>query len=185
MVTAYIDESGRRRADDACVYALAAVLIDDEHHDPVAEALRDLRYGRNQVIHWRDERQERRALIVKALAELPIHGIVTVNVYENTANTERARRFCLRRLLPELADRGVEAAVFEARQENQNHRDRSVVTALRKAREIPTTMTVDWSPPTLPPLWAADVVAGVVTWWLGGEGAYFDRLAARIDLIDP
>ena len=62
MLIAYVDESARRRRDEATsVYTLAAVLVDASAVPEVRDAMMRLRYGKSPVVHWRLERAERRA----------------------------------------------------------------------------------------------------------------------------
>lgn len=185
QLTAYIDESARRRRDEStCAYTLVAVLVAEDAAETVRTSMRALRYGRSQVVHWRVERPERRKLIAAELAELPVTGVVTVCLHAREVKSERARRRCLVRLLVELAARGIDRVVFESRRGPLDAADRQVLTGLRKAGTVPAQMLVVWEPPAAPELWVADCIAGAVSWWLGGDGRYFEPLQKLITLVD-
>lgn len=52
MLTAYVDESARRRQGEVtCVYTLAAVLVADDAEEKVRGVMKSLRHGRSRVIH--------------------------------------------------------------------------------------------------------------------------------------
>lgn len=185
MLAAYVDESARRRQGEAtCVYALAAVLVATREANSVREAMMGLRHGRSRVIHWRVERAERRKLIAAAIADLPVVGVLAVCLHRAEIKSERARRRCLVRLLAELDARGADCVVFESRRQRQDEADRAVLTGLRKAGAVSTSMVVRWELPDAPELWVADCVAGAVSWWLDGDGRYWGPLEKLITLLD-
>jgi hypothetical protein len=185
MLTAFIDESGRRRVDDLCVYALAAVIVDVSDMADCRLAMDGLRYGKSPVVHWRVERPARRSLIAKRLAGLPIQGAVAVAMYTQGTRSERARRQCLSRLLPELQQRGISEAELESRGTTLDHRDRQLLTGLRKSHQVSDRMIVRWGLPSVEPmLWAADCLAGSVTSWFGDETQYLHLLAEMVALIE-
>lgn len=134
-------------------------------------------------MHWREERPARKRVIADAVAEMPLTGVVAVCLHDAEIKGERARRLCLVRLLAELSSRGVDEATFETRNE-QDRADLSVLTGLRRSASIRPGMSISWLPPADPALWAADVIAGAVSWWLDGDGQYWPRLSPLIDLID-
>ncbi|MCX4516034.1 hypothetical protein OHA27_38770 [Streptomyces sp. NBC_01619] len=185
MLIAYVDESARRRqGEDVCVYTLAAVLVEAESVLEVRETMQSLRYGKSLLVHSRLERAARRAVLVEAIAQLPVVGIVTVCLHRTDTRSERARRRCLVRLLSELSVRGVDRVVFESRHA-QDAADRAVLTGLRKASAVSHTMTVTWALASADAgLWAADCLAGAVSWWLDGQGQYFEVLAPLTTILD-
>lgn len=110
VLSAFVDESCRQRSgEDTAVYVLAAVLVESEQAEVVQSVLESVRYGRSTRVHWRVERPERRGMLAKTVAGLPITGVVTVCLHHSElVKSERARRLCLRRLLVELSGRGVD-----------------------------------------------------------------------------
>jgi hypothetical protein len=66
-----------------------------------------LRYGKAPTVHWRTERTPRRSLIAHAVASLDCASVVAISLYGMPSRSERARRHCLLRLLPELSAREV------------------------------------------------------------------------------
>lgn len=183
MITAYVDESLRRRPHDDGVYAMAAVVVDSADHDGVREALEALRFGRSLRLHWRDESHARRLAITKALTTLPVTGIVTVHLHRIGVRHERARRLCLERLLYEIGVKNAATVTVESRSA-EDHFDRSLLTGLRRSRRVSLDMYVCWASPFEEPLlWAADAVAGATTWWLDGQPQYFDLLTGQFEAV--
>ncbi|WP_248965310.1 hypothetical protein [Sphaerisporangium perillae] len=183
MLTAYIDESLRRRPHDDSVYAMAAVITHSADHNDIRLALESLRLGKHGRLHWRDESPSHRLDIAETVAKLPLHGIVTVRIHDKNVRHERARRLCLERLLYELDAGGAERVILESRY-TEDRLDRSLLTSLRRSRRVSLTMEVSWaSPYDEPLLWAADAVVGATTWWLDGQPRYFDALADQIRVI--
>ena len=187
MFTAYIDESARRRArEGAYVYTLAAVVVPNESIEKLQQAMIALRYHKSLRVHWREERKERLPEIVRTVAGLPWTGVATVCLHGPEMKSERARRLCIMRLLPELSDLGVDRIVFESRQEPRDHEDRGLLVGLRKNRGLfRTDIEVDWKPALSDSaLWAADVVAGALSWWLDDKGEYWRVLEDQVHLIE-
>jgi hypothetical protein len=181
---AYVDESARHRWGDTCVYALAAVLVDEGVAARCRTELEQLRVGRARVLHWRNERPDRRKMIAATLAGLPVAGVVAVRFYAYEGRTERARRQCLDVLLRELERRGVQRVLVESRRAPQDKRDRDLLTGLRRIG-VARTLTVSWGPSTSDPiLWAADCVAGAVTWWFDDQPEYLTTLGERVELLE-
>lgn len=185
MVIAFVDESARERAEDECVYVLAAAVVDAGVIPEVREAMRALRVGKSPVVHWRLERPERRRLLVTALKALPLRGVAAVSIYSYGSRAERARRHCLDRLLRELQERGVTRSILESRGPALDHRDRQVLTGLRTAGTLSRGLKVSWERGSNEPLlWAADCLAGCVTGFFGERPAYLCALGDRVKLIE-
>ncbi|WP_406318304.1 hypothetical protein OHA77_13060 [Streptosporangium sp. NBC_01639] len=184
MLCAFVDESCRVRRDDDCLYVLAAVLLPAEELDQVRSMMDSLRYGKAPTVHWRTERSARRLLIAQAVASLECASVVAVSLYGTAGRSERARRHCLLRLLPELSARGVGAVVFESRRE-QDAGDRAILTALRRGEQIAAEMSVNWERASSDAaLWTADVVAGVVTGWMGGDQQWWPLFEDRVTFLE-
>ncbi len=185
MPIAFVDESGRHRRSGSCIYVTAAVIVDEDELIACRLTLESLRHGKSPTVHWRVEQPARRALIASTLADMPIQAVAAATPYTRGTRTERARRQCLSRLLPELGRRQVSAAELETRGSELDRRDRQLLTGLRKSGLIPVQMDVRWGQPSREPmLWAADCVAGSITWWFGGETRYFDQLGDLVKLIE-
>jgi hypothetical protein len=183
VITAYVDESQRRRPDDHSIYAMAAVIMKSTDHDDIRTALEALRLGKRRRLHWRDESPAHRTDIAETLAKLPIDGIITVHLHEKSVRHERARRLCLERLFHELDTENAAKVTVESRS-GEDRLDRSLLTGLRRCRQVSLAMEVDWqSPFDEPLLWAADAVVGATTWWLDGQPAYYKVLADQIRII--
>ncbi|MEU3167045.1 hypothetical protein [Streptosporangium sp. NPDC006930] len=184
MLFAFVDESCRIRQDDDCVYVLAAVLLPTEKPDRIRATMDALRYGKAPTVHWRTERVARRHLIAQAVASLECASVVAVSLYGAASRSERARRHALLRLLPELSERQVGTVVFESRRE-QDAGDKAILTALRRSGRIATEMSVSWERASSDAaLWTADVVAGIVTGWLGGDQRWWPLFEGRVTFLE-
>lgn len=76
--------------------------------------------------------------------------------------------------------------MFESRQKALDAGDRSILTALRHTRQVAPGMRVSWElASTHAGLWAADIVAGALTWWLGGDDdRCWQHLTDQVELLD-
>jgi hypothetical protein len=188
VLTAYVDESmRRRRGEGVCFYVLAAVLVDDQDLDDVRDALRRLRYGKSKELHWRDERPERRPLIAEAIAALPVSAVVAVCVHSPNLSSERARRLSLGRLLLGLSTDGVDQIVFDSRRDQDRSELRLLQNWRRFGRPGCAVRTDFFTGESEPALWAADCAAGAVAWWLNGDAVgwrHFEAVARIVD-VDP
>lgn len=184
MRIAWGDESASHAEVDPGAYILAAIHA--RHAD--AEMIRDrmgqlLRPGQRKL-HWRQESPRRRHQIVKAIAELPVHGVVVVRRRLGEV-PERRRRKCLERLLWEL--KGCQTLILESRGPADDARDRTLVDAMRRNHTLPRGLRVDHVVgPKDPALWVADAVCGAVSQERCGNPGYLETLRAGtgIRIID-
>jgi hypothetical protein len=114
---AWVDESGSDRAQDPGTYILAAVVLETILEDDVRKTMRSMRLPGQEKLHWRDEDARRRRKIATTVATVPAHNFVVVRSTPLVLphDPERARRKCFERLIWELAQMGVDEAVFESR----------------------------------------------------------------------
>ncbi|MFG1638592.1 hypothetical protein ACGFKX_27600 [Pseudonocardia alni] len=163
---------------------LAAALIEREDEEAARAAVAALRLRGQRKLHWRDEDRSRRKLLTEAIAALPALHLIVVKV-DITAASERRRRLCLARLLPELDRHGVPEVYLEARETKQNARDMQILAAMRARREVGSQLRLHHQPgPQNPLLWVPDVVAGAVGSDRAGEPAYLERLASLTTFYD-
>lgn len=173
---AYVDESEPDPRYGPGTYVLAAALIERDDEEAARTALAALRLRGQHKLHWHDEDSSRRKLLTETIAELPALHLIVVKVDVN-ASSERRRRLCLARLLPELDRHGVPEAYLEARESKQNARDMQILSALRARREVGSQLRLYHQPgPQNPLLWVPDVVAGAVGADRAGEPVYLERL---------
>ncbi|GGK65746.1 hypothetical protein Ppa06_21950 [Planomonospora parontospora subsp. parontospora] len=184
MLTAYIDESLRRRPHDDSVYAMAAAIIDSADHEAVRADLESPRLGKSPRLHWREESRARQLVISRAITLMPLKSLVTIHMFDRGVSYEGARRLCLERLLYELDQEGVGLATIESRSAKMDHLDLLLVMGIRKAKFLSDEIRVVWQYPDREPLlWAADAVAGAVTWWLDGQPDGFNVLVEHTRLV--
>ena len=174
---AYVDESEPDPRYSPGTYVLAAALIERQDEEAARTALAALRLKGQHKLHWHDEDRSRRKLLTETIADLPALHLIVVKVDVN-ASSERRRRLCLTRLLPELDRHGVPKVCLEARESKQNARDMQILAAMRARQEVGSRLRLDHQPgPQNPLLWVPDVVAGAVGSDRAGEPAYLERLA--------
>ncbi|MFI6292294.1 hypothetical protein ACIBEJ_11965 [Nonomuraea sp. NPDC050790] len=166
--SAYVDESMRVSHG---LYVMAAVLVAPSCAATFRAVLRSLLIGKQARLHWRDESDRRRALIVEALAALCPLGIVVVASGLDRRRQERARRKCMETLLWELSGCHAADVVFERRNEVLDARDAELVETLRGRHAMAPRLRARWcSPLEEPLLWMADIVAGVASLNEVGQG---------------
>jgi hypothetical protein len=185
VLTAYVDESARRRrGEDVCFYVLAAVLIDDADLGSVRGALRQLRYGKSSMSHWRQELPSRWSVLAAAIADLPLQAIATVCLHDAEVKSERARRLCLGRLLVALQAAGADRAVLDSRR-HEDDAELRLLQAWRRSGRSEAALRVDYLRSHMEPaLWAADCVAGATAWWLNGDPVGCKHLGAVTEIVD-
>jgi hypothetical protein len=143
------------------LYLMAAVLVSPAQAEPCRAVLRSFLLGRQKRLHWRDERDKRRACLVEAVAALHPSGIVVIGVGLDARRQERARRKCMERLLWELGNHHVVDVVFERRHSELDLRDQELVAVLQGRHSMPPRLQLSWRDPESEPLlWLPDIIAG-------------------------
>ncbi len=110
---AYVDESLRVAAHG--LYVLAGVVVRREQAEPLRDVLRsELRHQR-QAMYRRLEESTDRESMAKRIGALDLFAVVAVASPVDAHRPERARRFCLARMLRELEQRQVLDVLLESR----------------------------------------------------------------------
>jgi hypothetical protein len=167
--SAWMDESGYDRAE-GCSVVLAAVRHSMAGIDELREDLRGLVLGGAGYLHWRDEADERRGLVISVLNahELKVHVVSADRVARK--QKERARSLCLRVLLRSLEAAGVNDLVAETRGSELDLRDHHTLNDARRAG-IGVGVTLRHRPKRADPmLWAADASAGLIGAFYAEQG---------------
>lgn len=174
---AFVDESMR---DGAGLYLLAAACLEGDAVDEARAAVAQLARSHRRF-HWRDEEPADRAKAVGLVSALPALHMVVVAAPLDPRRQERARRYCLRRLLFELDRAGIGPCWMESRGQRQDLRDLQTVNVLRIQRLIRPTLTVGHARPVAEPLlWLPDIVAGAIGGELDRGEPYAAELASVI-----
>jgi hypothetical protein len=179
---AWVDESMRVPSGSMRdgIYLLAAPVADPSLCDPIREQLRRLLTGRSRRLHWRNQTPRRRRTIAATLGGFDVAHTIIVGTPIDPKRQERARRYCLERLMFELDFLGVSRVWIETRSPSLNNADRTMLAALRSRGSLPATLTVDFALPDQEPmLWLPDAVAGAIGMHRRGD----DR--APYDLLQP
>jgi len=187
MMSAWGDESGSNARKDPGTYLMAAAILANEDVGTSRDAMSRLLLPRESKVHWRDDQAARRRQVVNAVLELPVEGFVVVRQSMGGEPSERARRKCLDRLLPELEALGCSSLVLESRGAVQDRRDMAMIDALRRTRAVSSAIKVDHQPgPKDPLLWISDALCGAVVASRTGDPSYLQALASctTIELID-
>lgn len=176
---AWGDESIRSHGLDAPAYLLGASIVDTDDVDATRDVLNTIHPGAKKL-HWRDLDGARRDRVTSAIASLRAAHLVIVGSPVALRRQERARAFCLRRLLWELDAQGVSRLSLEARPAELMRRDRRLVDALRAQRAIAPSFRVSHELPDQEPmLWVPDQVLGIV----GASLAADHRRMAVLDAV--
>jgi len=163
-VQAWVDESVRSPspAYSAGAYFLAAALADLADADRLRAALRGLRAGKNVRIHWRLENPARHPKLANAVTSLDgVENLIVIGTPVDPKRAERARRYCMQRLIHELSLRGVRSIHLERRQTKLNTKDAYLFDALRSSGVLAPATTITFEHPNNEPLlWLPDITAG-------------------------
>lgn len=181
--TAYVDESEPDQQVDPGTYMLACALVAEDVAEQTRDGLRALlRPGQNKV-HWNTDLDRREQLSKHVAATTAQHLLIVRTAVQESS--ERRRRLCLRRLLYELQERGVEQVRLEARQARQNSADRDLLGKLRAQRVISGELRMDHPPgPSEPLLWLADIVAGAYGTYRREAPGLFGPLQHCVEVIE-
>jgi hypothetical protein len=177
---AWADESMIDDPGTPASYLMAAVVCDPAICDSVRARLRSLLRRRQQRLHWHDESDARRKLIVSVLADLDLAHLVVVGSPAARTKQERARRLCLQALLHRLDKLGVTSLTLETRGATGDRRDRETVAQLLGRQAMSRELRVrHGAPRTEAMLWTPDVVAGVARLAVrGGDVTHMRALGA-------
>jgi len=161
---AFADESFQEAPAGGFYVLAAAVFTCDTDAREVLLSLRGKRAGK---LHWNDMDLQEQQNAAKRLGELDAFHIVTVGSPVPRRRQERARAVCLRRLILELCEYGVQTLTLEGRTTQLNMRDTRTAVGARFDLPKNTAFRVEHvTGGTEPLLWAADIVAGA---WRAGE----------------
>ncbi|WP_460629391.1 hypothetical protein [Intrasporangium mesophilum] len=158
---AFGDESMRRVDSTTMCYFMAAAILPAPQCEDVRDALRPLARKKLQRVHWRDEEESAKVLIVKTIAAMHVESLVVVGAMVDHQNQERARAQVLKALLYELDRREVAHLMLESRHAERDRHDLRSIGHFRDARLVSRRLVVSHGEPLQEPLlWLADAVAG-------------------------
>ncbi|MFB9743815.1 hypothetical protein ACFFOU_22095 [Pseudonocardia sulfidoxydans] len=181
---AYVDESEPDPRFAAGTYLLAAAVIETDELLAARAAVAALRLRGQKKLHWRGEGAPRRRRIASSIAALPMMHTIVVKV-DKDASSERRRRLCMARLLPELHTAGVTDVYLESREKKQNAGDIELLNGLRRQKALTSDLRIYHVPgPNDALLWVPDVVAGAMGSQLAGEPVYLDMFATTLVVYD-
>ncbi|MFI9006941.1 DUF3800 domain-containing protein [Actinosynnema sp. NPDC053489] len=167
-VHAFVDES--RRND---TYYLAAAVIHPRDLKRLRSALRGLLFPGQRELHFYDEKQSRRRLLLSKLAD----SGARVDVYRASCarGEERARQECVARLVDDLLDLGGHRLVFDSRQNRDVFDVRTVRGVLGKRPGESPLVYEHVDSVDEPLLWLADIAV-----WCHGAGGDWARRAVPL-----
>lgn len=161
---------------------MCAAIINTTEADDIRAHLRPLRLPGQVKLHWSDEQDRRRRLIVEAVADVEAMQVLITHRSAPNRKTERYRRKCLERLYFELEDMGVSALTLESRQMAQNRMDIAHIVSLRN-RGIATGLEVSHVRGADDPLlWIPDIILGALNTAHLGETRYWNALRDQVVL---
>jgi hypothetical protein len=161
---AFVDESIRGQR-----YLMGCVLI-EARHLPAARAAVGAMPTRGRRLHFNNEVNAQRRVLLAAIAELPVQAFVVVCHRRHGVTEFLAREACLGAIVAEVQSQGVDRLVIESRQDDSE--DTRIISRVRQP---------------LPPLVFEDCIAGREAMlgvadgitWAAGAGASWQAL------IDP
>jgi hypothetical protein len=170
-MVARIDESSRETGTGLmCVVGAAVVLRGEEAK--ARQELTRLRLPGQRFLHWRTESDERRLLLLEAVAELGFVAFVVASHPVERRGQERARSRNLKKLGHVLSrEEQITSIVIESRSATLDRRD---AVAFREAREhgtVSSTFRFEHARKGDDPLlWAADIVTSAQSLDLTTQG---------------
>lgn len=167
-MTAFVDESYRHGPGGRYIMAVVVLLAHDV--DP-REAARNLLLPGQRRLHWHDEDERRRAVLLDRLVQLGLECRSYFCPLGPALREPRARALCLNAVLWDLWQESVSSLVIESRGEYDDRRDRSTIVAAQKSMRASPTVAYRFERPSVDPmLWWADVVAGAAAASVSGSG---------------
>ncbi|PZF83083.1 hypothetical protein [Jiangella anatolica] len=164
---AYVDESKRRD------YIVAAAVIAADGVVGARQAMRGLLVGKQQRIHFKDEKPARKELIIATALDL----CTDVRLYV-CRTRHSARESCLQTMVPDLVDIGVDRLVLE-RDQSTVQLDKQVL--YEATRKVGAALTYHHHTPHQEPLlWVPDAIA----WCWAAGGAWRQRVSARVTVFE-
>jgi hypothetical protein len=165
-VHAFVDES--RRND---TYYLAAAIVHPRDLKRLRSGLRGLLFPGQRELHFYNEKQARRKLLLSRLAE----SGARVDIYRASCGQgeERARQECVARLTDDLLDVKGHRLVFDSRQARDVFDGHTVRRVLDKRPGESLLVYEHVTSVDEPLLWLADIAV-----WCHGAGGDWARRAA-------
>lgn len=185
---AFVDESGSIASLDPNCYMITAVIFTSADAMDVArmELWRiQLSHDRGSKVHWHNRTPKQRMAPVETVAALDAPSVIVVRTGHPSDPSERQRRKCLDRLIPELAGRDVRKMTAESRGKKDDKRDVDAIQNMRARLLLTGHLRLDHcAGPAEPLLWAADIVCGALTQDRCGNGSYLARLSSSVTVIE-
>ena len=180
---AFVDESQSQAERDPHTYVLAAAVCDVSSVAAARAAIIGLQLRGQRKVHWRNEDDKRRQLIIETVASVPLRHVVVVRDGRPGERPERRRRHCLERLLYELDQLAVLTVTFESRGRKDDQRDRVMLDTLRARRVVAGALRIEHvQGPREAMLWVPDAVCGAIVRERLGEPVYVQTLQASVQL---
>lgn len=179
-MTAWGDESVRRRGVREPVYLLGAYLCDGDGAGLTAALSR---FERGRKLHWRDAKpRDKRAVCQVIGSHEASHLVVAAAPLADGGCEERARQRALATLAAVLAgDYAGGALVLERRQHAQDMKDQATLKAMRQGGAVPAAFTLSHEYGAGEPrLWVPDQVLGAYGDALEGDARAWEHLAHRV-----
>lgn len=166
---AFADESHRRGQ-----YLICAAYVGSRDLGGTRTELRKLRLRGQRRLHFADESDSRRKLILSALGDLNASTALFIATHRRQT---QARKAILQRMVVELREVGVGRLVLDSR-EGQDHLDRSAIHEVVGPRPQPTFEYRHQPSATEPLLWIPDAVA-----WAWGRGGHWRTRVEELQLV--
>lgn len=166
---AYADESYRRGS-----YLICAATVAVHERGAAQKEMRGLLAPRQRRLHFVDESDRRRRIILSAIATLETSTVIYV---ASDRSQSAARAAILGTMVPDLHRRGVNRLVLDSR-EGLDGKDRATIHRAVRLSRIDGFSYVHQHSASEPLLWVPDAVA-----WAWGRGGDWRRRCVDLDLI--
>lgn len=168
---AFVDESVHEPAPGAYVLACAVLPDSDQEQEDIRAVLTS-----RKRFHFYKASPGRKLEIATQIGSWNILNFAYVRLGLRPSQ-EYARHLCVKRMLLELRDLGIDRAVFESRGQDKDRADSKTIRVARKAKKAPNPFDYKWvNGDKEPLLWIADAVASTVRADMGDVDDYANHL---------
>jgi len=173
------------------MYVVGAAVVLRSDENVARQALMELRLPRQRYLHWRAESDDRRRVLLDAVAELGFVAFVVASHPVTPRGQERARARNLKRLGYVLSrEEGISDVVIESRSALLDRRDAVTFRNAREQGTVDPSFHFEHTRKSDDPLlWAADIITSAQAFDLTTTSRPYWQTLQRVVLgvhhIDP
>ena len=175
--TAWGDESIRIKGFKRPIYLLGASIV-HRNADRARELLVALKPRHAAKLHWRDMDHAHQWVSIHTINTFDATHTIVVGMRTSLEKVERARRECLKHMLPLLLQEQISTYCMESRGQHNDQHDLDFLNILKRSTPLSTLTLTHVRPTDEPLVWIPDQVLGAYGNALAGESDY-DRFIAN------